>query len=278
MTDVMRVGFIGLGDQGAPMAVAIAGSCELHVWARREASYEALGRTPHIRASSPTALAATVDVLCLCLRSDADLHEMFADRSVFRELGRDNVIVNHATGDPVQSECFESLSEEWGVRFLDAPVSGGRPGAEARSLSCFVGGRADALATSRKIIECHSSHVIHMGPGGSGQMAKLCNNALTISNLRNVVEVFAMADKLGLSLSGLREAFAHSSGGSFILQAIGSKISAANAAHVAALNRTDLYEFGEAMTRKNVDPTDLLQWGIKGPDGLVQLVNRLQQS
>ena len=164
MSDVLRVGFIGLGDQGAPMAVAIAEKYELHVWARRRSSYEALGHVPHIRASSPAELAASVDVLCLCLRSDADLHELLKDRSVFRELGRDKVIINHATGDPIECERFESLSEEWGVRFLDARVSGGRPGAEARSLTCFVGGRADAVETSRKIIECHSSSVIPMGP------------------------------------------------------------------------------------------------------------------
>lgn len=196
---------------------------------------------------------------------------------MFRELGSDKVIINHATGDPIDSERFESLSEEWGVRFLDAPVSGGRPSAEARALTCFVGGRADAIETSRKIIECHSSSVNPMGPAGSGQTAKLCNNALTISNLRNVVEVFAMADTLGLSLAGLREAFAHSSGGSFILQALGSKVTVANAAHIAELNRADLHEFAEAMRRKNVDPTALLQWGIKGPDGLEELVHRLQQ-
>lgn len=197
---------------------------------------------------------------------------------MFRELGGHKIIINHATGDPIESEGFERLAAEWGVRFLDAPVSGGRPGAEARSLTCFVGGRTDALDESRGIIECHSSSIIAMGPAGSGQTAKLCNNALTILNLRNVVEVFAVADKLGLSLVGLREAFAHSSGGSFILQALGTKVTVTNAAHIAELNRTDLREFAEAMSRKHVDPTAVLQWGIRGPDGLEELVRSLQQS
>ncbi|WP_426289399.1 NAD(P)-dependent oxidoreductase [Ensifer adhaerens] len=278
MSDFQRVGFVGFGDQGAPMAIAIAEKYELHVWARRSSSYEALGHAPHIRASSPADLAASVDVLCLCLRNDADLHELFADRTIFRELGRDRIIINHATGDPIESEGFERLAAEWGVRFLDAPVSGGRPGAEARSLTCFVGGQPGALEDGRDIMGCHSSSIIAMGPAGSGQMAKLCNNALTISNLRNVVEVFAMADKLGLSLAGLREAFAHSSGGSFILQALGTKVTKTNAAHIAELNRTDLREFAEAMSRNHIDPTALLQWAIRGPDGLEELVRRLQQS
>lgn len=278
MSEGTRVGFIGLGDQGAPMAVAIAEKYSLHVWARRETSYSALGDVPHIRFSSAIELAASVDVLCLCLRNDADLHDLFLDGALLRELGRDKIIINHATGDPIESEGFERLSEKWGVSFLDAPVSGGRPGAETRSLTCFVGGQAEVLAMCREIITCHSSSIIPMGPPGSGQMAKLFNNALTISNLRNVVEVFAMADKLGLSLAGLREAFAHSSGGSFILQALGDKVTVANAEHIAELNRADLHEFADAMNRKGADPMPIFRWGIKAPDSLAELVRRLTQS
>ena len=207
MSEPVRVGFIGLGDQGAPMATAIAERYPLHVWARRETSYAALGGAPHSTALSAAELAASVDILCLCLRKDMDLHELLADGAVLQVLGANKTIINHATGDPIESEGFERLANAGGVRFLDAPVSGGRPGASARSLTCFVGGQPDVLAACRSIIACHSSTIIHMGPVGSGQMAKLCNNALTISNLRNIVEVFAMADKLGLSLPGLREAF-----------------------------------------------------------------------
>lgn len=273
----LRIGFIGLGDQGAPMAAAIADHYALHVWARREAAYAALADAPHIRAASAVELAARVDVLCLCLRNDADLHTLLGDGALLGALGRDKIIINHATGDPIESEGFERLSADYGVHFFDAPVSGGRPGAEARSLTCFIGGQADVLSTCRDVIACHSSSIIPMGPSGSGQMAKLCNNALTISNLRNIVEVFSMADRLGLSLDGLRQAFAQSSGGSFILQALGDKVTVANAAHIADLNRTDLREFADAMKRKQIDPDALVEWGIKGPDGLADLVRRLQQ-
>ncbi len=277
MSNPVRVGFIGLGDQGAPMAAAIAERYPLHVWARRETSYEALGEAPYTTADSAAVLAASVDVLCLCLRNDTDLQVLLADGTVLAALGRGKTIINHATGDPIESVEFERLANTWGVRFLDAPVSGGRPGATARALTCFVGGQPDVLAPCRDIIACHSSSIIRMGPAGSGQMAKLCNNALTISNLRNIVEVFAMADRLGLSLTGLREAFAQSSGGSFILQALGDKITVENAAHVADLNRTDLHEFAEAMQRKGLDPTSIYRWGISAPDGLVGLVRRLQR-
>ncbi|WP_269148935.1 NAD(P)-binding domain-containing protein [Ensifer adhaerens] len=214
-----------------------------------------------MRACSPADLAVSVDVLCQCLRNDADLHELCADRTIFRELGRDRIIINHATGDPIESEGFERPAAKWSVRFLDAPVSGG---ARVRKLALLPVSSTAELTHSRTAAPSWNAIAPAMGPAGSGQIARLCNNALTISNLRNVVEVFAMADKLGLSLAGLREAFAHSSGGSFILQALGTKVTMSNAAHIAELNRTDLREFAQAMSRKHVDPTALLQWGFRG--------------
>lgn len=271
-----RVGFIGLGDQGAPMATAIAEKFDLHVWARRAASYDALGGIKHVKETDPVELAGNVDVLCLCLRGDADLHDLLSDRAMLKALGKGATVVNHATGDPVEAERFERMTEEQGVHFLDAPVSGGRPGAEARSMTCFVGGLPAVLERARPVIECHSKHIVAMGAAGAGQMAKLCNNALTVSNMRNVVEVFALAEKLGVSLKGLRDAFAHSSGGSFILQALGTKVTTSNAAHIAELNRKDVDEFAEAMRRQGVDPTAIQDWAIEGPDGLEKLVQRLQ--
>jgi 3-hydroxyisobutyrate dehydrogenase-like beta-hydroxyacid dehydrogenase len=121
MSDSLRVGFIGLGDQGAPMASAIAGKFDLHVWARRAVSFDALGNARHVREADPVELAANVDLLCLCLRGDADLHDLLADRSLLRALGKGATIVNHATGDPAEAENFERITEELGVHFLDAP-------------------------------------------------------------------------------------------------------------------------------------------------------------
>lgn len=270
----LKVGFIGLGDQGAPMATAIADHFELHVWARRPASYESLGKASFIKAENANAVAAAVDVLCLCLRGDADLAGMLDD-GLATALGSGKTLINHATGDPAAAKRFAEQCQMEGVAYLDAPVSGGRPGAEARTLTCFVGGETETLERCRSIIACHSTSIVAMGAVGTGQMTKLFNNGLTISNLRNVVEVFRLAEELGLSLSGLQQAFEHSSGGSFILQAIGTKITPEIADHIAELNRTDIREFAEAVRSQGADPQAVYDWGIKGPDGLVALVDAL---
>jgi 3-hydroxyisobutyrate dehydrogenase len=114
-----------------------------------------------------------------------------------------------------------------------------------------------------------------MGQVGTGQAAKLCNNALTVSNLRNIVEVFAIADAFEVEPSSLRQAFAHSSGGSFILDALGTKVTPDIAAHISKLNRADIEEFASAARRLGCDVNAIEEWALGGAAGLEEIVSRL---
>ncbi|MDI3352883.1 NAD(P)-binding domain-containing protein [Pseudomonas sp. UYIF39] len=100
---IIRIGFIGLGDQGAPMAQAISeAGFELHVWARRPQTFEAIAGTPHIVEKTLQALAANCDVVCLCLTDDKDIVNLL--NSGLRDgLRTGTVLVNHGTGDPGES-------------------------------------------------------------------------------------------------------------------------------------------------------------------------------
>lgn len=270
-----RVGFIGIGDQGAAMAVAIAEQHELHVWARRDSAYAALGEAAFLRADNPRTLSESVTVLCLCLPGDAELRQLLLEDGAADALAPGSIVVNHATGDPDAAIRMADALAERDIRYLDAPVSGGRPGAEARTLTCFVGGDASVLEACRPVLACHSSTIAHMGGAGAGQMTKLVNNALTVSNLRNIVEVFRLAKAGGLHLPAVQQALAESSGGSFILQALGRKITPEIAEHIAGLNRKDVIEFADAMRHRGLDPSDIAEWAIAGPDGLPALVDDL---
>jgi 3-hydroxyisobutyrate dehydrogenase-like beta-hydroxyacid dehydrogenase len=274
MTLQPNVGFIGLGDQGAPMAAAIAERFPLHVWARRESSFESLGDVQFARHRTPKDLANAVSVLCLCLRGDADLLQLIDD-GLLHALPSGAVLINHATGDPGVARSFAEQCLAAGVEFVDAPVSGGRPGAIARSMTCFVGCLTKTLARCETIIGCHSQHIAHMGPAGTGQAAKLCNNALTVSNLRNIVEVFAIADDFGVEPASLRQAFKHSSGGSSILEALGTKVTRENASHIAKLNRTDVEEFAKAAKRLGRDVHAIEAWALRGAARLEEVVASL---
>ncbi|RYG39904.1 hypothetical protein EON79_23530, partial [bacterium] len=129
MNTIQQVGFIGLGDQGAPMARAIAQKHVLHVWARRPEAYDVLSGVRHFPAATVEELAESVDVLCVCLRSDADLFGLIDDHDLVRRLGGGKILINHATGHPSNAERLQDMCDEFAVGFLDAPVSGGRSGA-----------------------------------------------------------------------------------------------------------------------------------------------------
>src|ERR1700760_4166024 len=183
MTDVsnQRVGFVGLGDQGGPMALAIVESgFLLHAWARRPQSYDALGGAAFERHDGLASLARAVDVLALCLRDDQDIRDLIEQHGLLDALRPATTMVNHGTGDPKENERIGA--------------------AVARTLTTMVGGEQSAFDRCQPIFESFSRKVAHMGPVGTDQLAKLLNNALTMTNLKNVADVFGLAHRLGIDL------------------------------------------------------------------------------
>lgn len=270
------VGFIGLGDQGAPMAMAIAESGHsLHAWARREGSFDALAGAGYERHRDLAGLAGEVEIVALCLRDDADVWDLLDAQGLRERLRPGQVVVNHGTGDPGENRRIAKSLAGNGVDYLDAPVSGGRPGALARNLTTLVGGPDGAVGFCRPVFESFSRKVAHMGPVGAGQTAKLLNNALTMTNLKNAVDVFRLASSLGVDVRRLHEAIVVSSGSSAILQAIGSQIDGVAASHLQGLMRKDIEHFADAMRARGVDAEALRVRGHSGADGIVELANLL---
>jgi 3-hydroxyisobutyrate dehydrogenase-like beta-hydroxyacid dehydrogenase len=240
MTDVsnQRVGFVGLGDQGGPMALAIVeAGFPLHAWARRPQSYDALGGAAFERHDDLASLARAVDVLALCLRDDQDIRDLIEQHGLLDALRPGATVVNHGTGDPKENERIGAAFAAREVGYLDAPVSGGRSGAVARTLTTMVGGEQSAFDRCQPIFDSFSRKVAHMGPVGTGQLAKLLNNALTMTNLKNAADVFGLAHRLGIDLPQFQDLIAVSSGSSAILQAIGTQIDATAAVHLQSLMR-----------------------------------------
>ncbi|WP_431218806.1 NAD(P)-dependent oxidoreductase [Leifsonia xyli] len=275
---VRAVGFIGLGDQGAPMARAIAASgFELHVWARREGSLDALAGLPFVREQSPAALAAAGDIVLLVLRDDSDVDDVLENQGMLAALRPGSILVNHGTGDPQAAARFARVAAAHGVDFLDAPVSGGGPGAEARTLTTIVGGDAGALERARPVFDTYSGSIVRLGGPGAGQTAKLLNNALTMTNLKNAVDVLGMADAIGVDVAAFRELLATSSGGSFVIQALGAQITPEIAPHLQGLMRKDIDHFADAVGRLGVDVEDVRARGRAGAAGLVEVVELIDR-
>ncbi|MFF3563704.1 NAD(P)-dependent oxidoreductase [Streptomyces sp. NPDC002574] len=181
------VGFIGLGDQGGPMARAVAEAGHtLHVWARRRASLDVLTGVPYTAHDSPTALGTACGIVCLCLPEDADVAGIAFDNGLLAHMRPGSVLVNHGTGLPDLARRLTLAADAYGVGVLDAPVSGGRAGALAKALTTIVGGDPGTAERCRPVFESFSTTVVHMGGAGTGQLGKLFNNTLMMMNHKNV--------------------------------------------------------------------------------------------
>lgn len=274
----LQVGFIGLGDQGGPMAVAIAeAGFSLHVWARRPASLDALGNAPHTAHASVAALGAACDIVALCLTDDRDIDDVLDGQGLLAALKPGAIVVNHGTGDPAANALIAARLAAARVGFLDAPVSGGRPGAVARTLTTIVGGEAATLARCRDVFASFSRKIALMGPAGAGQLGKLLNNALTMSNLDNAARVLQLARQLQLDERAVVDMVSASSGASFILTAL-SGFTPALAEHLQGLMKKDIEHFADGMRGYGLDPAEMRARGLHGAEALVELVKSLQQA
>lgn len=257
------------------MAQAIAESgFELHIWARRPHSLEALAGAPHIVEKTVQTLAENCDVVCLCLTDDKDIVSLLVS-GLRHGLKPGAVLVNHGTGDPGESRRLAAELQQRGIPYLDAPVSGGRPGALARTLTTMVGGESQTFSKVRAVFETFSRRVSLLGPSGAGQMTKLLNNALTMSNLKNAVDVFSLGKSVGMDLVQLHEVIAMSSGSRTVLRAINNEITADIAPHLQGLMHKDIEHFADAILDAGLNPQVMRDRCLAGADGLVELVGQL---
>ncbi len=271
---ISAVGFIGLGDQGAPMARAIAErGWVLHVWARRPQSLAALGGVPHTVSRSVAELGRNCDLIGLCLRHDGDVEGLLPD--LLGAVRPGSIVVNHGTGSPDTCRSFEHAAEQAGAYVLDAPVSGGAAAAAEHALTVMVGGDADAFARAEPVLTAFARSIVHLGPAGSGQIAKLLNNALYAANLANASDMLVVAESLGFDVQKVAQIVETSSGASFALQALSRHIPMDAVQHAQDLVRKDLTHFAELLQTRGVDAMGLAANARRGIDAIPASVQRI---
>ncbi|MFI7530223.1 NAD(P)-dependent oxidoreductase [Nocardia salmonicida] len=214
-----RVGFIGLGSQGAPMARRIAeAGYETTLWARREATLEPFADSGTRVADSPAALAEASDVVCLCVVGDADVREVVSgEHGVLAGLTSGGIVVVHSTVHPDTCRELAEYAAGQGCSLIDAPVSGGGKAAAEGQLLVMVGGPAEATARCRPVFETYANPVVHLGEVGSGQVAKLLNNLLFTANLAVAKSAMDLGCGLGIEPARLSEVVSRGSADSYAL-------------------------------------------------------------
>ena len=218
----MRVSLLGLGPMGAPMAANLArGLGALTVWNRtpgKAADVVALGAR---EAGTPAEAAADVVLTVLpdLPQVEAVLHGPDGLLAGWRRAGAPQpVLVVHGTVSAIAMRAFaEGLRREHGVRVVDAPMSGGVPGAERCALSLMVGGDPADVEALAPVFAAIATTVVHFGPIGSGQLAKACNQVVVAGTIAALCEALCLADHYGLPRADLLSALAGGLAGSTVL-------------------------------------------------------------
>ena len=202
MSEHLRVGFVGLGSQGGPMARAIIDAgFPTTIWARRPESLTSFTDTPATVATTPRELGLRSDVVGVCVVADDDVDAVLrGPDGVLAGLAPGGIVLVHSTTRP--ETCTRLQSDFPHIQVLDAPVSGGGHRAALRELLVMVGGDASAFDRCRPVLETFANPLVHLGPLGSGQRAKLLNNALFAAQLGLVADAFAIARQHGLDADG----------------------------------------------------------------------------
>ena len=209
----MKIGFIGLGNMGAPMALNLVKA------GHDVAGYDAAGVTIEgvANAASGAEAATGADVVITMLPNGAILQSVAAE--VIPAMPKGSVLLDCSTVDVDSARAVSDQARENGLDALDAPVSGGIGGAAAGTLTFMVGGSEAAFATAKPLFDIMGQKAVHCGPSGNGQAAKICNNMILGVTMIATCEAFALADKLGLDRQAMFDVVSTSSGASWSINA-----------------------------------------------------------
>jgi 3-hydroxyisobutyrate dehydrogenase len=215
-----RVGFVGLGSQGGPMARRIVDAgFPTTLWARRPESLEPYGDTAATVATTLAELGAASDVLGVCVIDDAGVDGVLrGPDGALAAMTDGSVVLIHSTVHP--ETCVRLQQDFPNLHILDAPVSGGGHMAAAGELLVMLGGPPEVVERCRPVLATFGSPVLHLGPLGAGQEAKLLNNAVFAAQLALAAEAFALATKRNLDQQAVATILSAGSGRSYAAEVV----------------------------------------------------------
>ena len=214
-----RVGFIGLGNMGLPMASnLLKAGIEINAF---DLSTDALRKAEDlgmITKTSAIEVLEDIDALITMLPNNMAVENIFLKENLLAEINKNVIIIESSTISPQVSKNVSKKAADMDIAMLDAPVSGGVKGAELGTLTFIVGGNDDHLKKATPLFEIMGDKTFYAGRSGSGQIAKLCNNMLLAIHMCGTAETIAMGVNSGLDPTILSEIMKNSSGGNWSLE------------------------------------------------------------
>ncbi len=207
----MKIGFIGLGNMGAPMAANLVAA------GHQVIGFDLVAPSPDGVTKAETAVEAArgQEVVITMLPNGAILRSVAED--VIPVMNKGTLLLDCSTVDVDSARSVAEMAGRSGLLAVDAPVSGGIGGAAAGTLTFMAGGSEKGFATARPLFEIMGQKAVHCGPSGNGQAAKICNNMILGVTMIATCEAFALADKLGLDRQAMFDVVSTSSGQSWSL-------------------------------------------------------------
>lgn len=222
----MKLGFIGLGVMGRPMAFNLMKrGHEMAVYARRAASAQPLVAAGARAYGTPAEVAAHAEVVFTVVTDSSDVEEVVLGKEgVINGATRGSVVVDMETISPVVARKVAHALAERGIDMLDAPVSGGPMGAEQASLSIMAGGPPAVFEKVKPLFECLGKTIVHMGDHGAGQITKACNQLALLVTAQGTAEALSLARACGVDTAKVREVMMGGVAASRVLELFGKRM------------------------------------------------------
>jgi 3-hydroxyisobutyrate dehydrogenase-like beta-hydroxyacid dehydrogenase len=242
--------FIGLGSMGMPMAERLLDAGHrLRVFARRPAAAAKLVERGALALESPAEAARGARFVITNVTTTADVEQiLLGEAGIVHTAQPGTIVIDHSTISSLATRAMAKRLAERGVALLDCPVSGGVAGARAGTLTIMVGGDAAALQQARPLLARIGSTITHVGPSGSGQVAKACNQIIQVITIQGIAEAMRFAASQGVEPGRVLEAIRSGFAASRMLDLMGPKMVDRNfaAGMQARLHRKDFGLVSEA--------------------------------
>ena len=220
------LGFIGIGLMGQPMTLRLlAAGYTVRVWNRSPEKLKAVLAAGALASDSVQSLVEQSDVILLCL-SDTTAVEYIAREQIMPVASNGKLIIDLSSIDPDVTRELAAIFKRTGVDWVDSPVSGGTAGAEQGTLAIMAGGDTEAIAVAEQVLQPLYGRFTHMGPVGSGQMTKICNQMIVGCNLLVLAEMMALAKAAGVDAEKIPQALSGGFADSKPLQITGAEMAA----------------------------------------------------
>ena len=246
-----KIGFIGVGNMGGPMVVNLIKAG--HQLTAYDPVAAALGRAEAAGAAaaeSAAQAAAAGEVVISMLPAGAHVREVYwGDGGVIAAARPGALFIDCSTIDVETARAVNGAAADAGFAMLDAPVSGGVAGAEAGTLTFMVGGTEEAFARAAPLLDVMGGKIVHAGPAGNGQVAKLCNNMILGITMIGVSESFMLAKRLGLDWQKLFDISSQASGSCWAML---NHLPVPGIVETSAANRDYKPGFSAAMMHKDL--------------------------